>query len=89
MCEIQKDQIISCQLAFVTIGDIDYNENIEIVLKMIRESGLRYNIGETSTLIKGNSKKLFFLLNKICSEMQCKNYLLNISISNICGCNLK
>jgi len=87
MCKIQKDQIISCQLAFVTIGDIDYNENIEIVLKMIKESGLSYNIGETSTLIKGNSENIIFLLNKICSEMQCKNYLLNISISNICGCN--
>ena len=86
MCEIQKEKIISCQLNFVTIGDTDYNKNIDNVLKLIETSGLNYNIGEMSTIIKGNPQKIFLLLNKICYEMQDKNFLINISISNICGC---
>jgi uncharacterized protein YqgV (UPF0045/DUF77 family) len=86
MCEIQKSKVISCQLNFITIGDAEYNKNIEFVLELIKKSGLHCNIGEMSTIIKGDSDKVFFLLNKICSEMQNKKFIMNISISNICGC---
>lgn len=87
MCKIQEEQIISCQLAFITIGDIDYGKNIEAVLELIKKSGLYFTIGETSTVIKGNCEKVFFLLNKICLEMYSKKFIINISISNTCGCN--
>jgi uncharacterized protein YqgV (UPF0045/DUF77 family) len=87
MCEIQKEQMISCQLAFITIGDIDYGKNIEFVLELIKKSGLYFDIGEISTVIKGNCEKVFSLLNKICLEIQNKKFLMNISISNVCGCN--
>jgi len=86
MCEIQEDNIISCQLTFITIGDMNYNDNINNVLEQIKESGLDFKIGEMSTIIKGNRDKIFLLINKICSEMKNHKYLINISISNICGC---
>jgi len=87
MCEIQKEQMISCQLSFITIGDIEYTKNIETVLEIIKNSGLYFNTGETSTLIKGSSDKVLSLVNKICSEMQTKYFLMNIALSNLCGCN--
>jgi uncharacterized protein YqgV (UPF0045/DUF77 family) len=83
--EIQEEQLISCQLTFITIGDIDYNENIGFVLELIKKSDLYFNIGETSTVIMGNCEKIFRLLNKICFEMRSKRFLMNISISNTCG----
>lgn len=89
MCKISEEQIISCQLTFITIGDLEYEANIEIVLEMIKESGLSYCIGETSTVIKGNNEKMFILLNKISCEMKNINYFMNISISNTCGCKIK
>ena len=87
MCEIPEDNIISCQLSFITIGDIDYDKNIKIVLGIIKEFGLDFKINEMSSIVKGSRDKIFALLNKICSEMNEQKYLVNISISNTCGCD--
>jgi uncharacterized protein YqgV (UPF0045/DUF77 family) len=78
--------MICCQLSFITVGDAEYNKNIEFALALIENSGLTSYTGEMSTLIKGDCDEVFLLLNKICSEMQNKNFIMNLTVSNVCGC---
>ncbi|GHT87816.1 hypothetical protein FACS1894137_15540 [Spirochaetia bacterium] len=86
MCEVSEKIIVSCQLSFITLGDIDYHEDIQKVITIIEKSNLNYTIGQMSTIIKGDSLKVMNLINTICYAMKDKEYLINMSLSNICGC---
>ena len=53
------------------------------------QSGLEYNVGAMSTLVRGEKDKLFKLLEEIYAKMdeECK-FVITAKISNICGCEL-
>lgn len=85
MCAMEK--VISCQLSFIPIGDMDYLNHIKIVLDIVKESNLDYIIGEMSTYIKGESEKVFELIQNIFTKMSnIVSFTMDIKLSNICGC---
>lgn len=87
MCEIQQKGMISCQLSFYPLGRADYLPPIEEVLSLIKNSGLKYKVGETSTLIIGAPGQMFSLLQNVTERMDksgCK-FAMSASISNVCG----
>ena len=88
MCPLAKRGIVSCQIAYLPIGTVDYSDEVHDVLEIIKESGLEYNVDIMSTTIRGESDIVFKLIKKIHSEMSGKNYnfTMNILLSNICGC---
>lgn len=86
MCEVSEKVIVSCQLSFITLGDSEYNKNIQDVINIIRKSDINYTVGQMSTTIKGDVLTVMNLINTICHIMKDKEYLINMSISNICGC---
>jgi uncharacterized protein YqgV (UPF0045/DUF77 family) len=86
MCEVSKEIIVSSQLSFITFGDSDYNNDIQKVINIIEESKLDYTVGRMSTIIKGDILAVMNLVNTICCVMNDKKYLINMSISNVCGC---
>ncbi|MCK9217851.1 MAG: thiamine-binding protein [Firmicutes bacterium] len=83
-----KRGIVSCQITYLPIGTVDYPDEVNDVLEIIKESGLEYNVDIMSTTIRGESDIVFNLIKKIHSEMSGKNYnfTMNILLSNICGC---
>lgn len=88
MCTVEKGDIVSCQLSFLPIGSEEYLDEIDKVLNLIKATGLKYNIDILSTTIVGDSNKILDLINRIHKEMSfggC-NYMMNIIISNVCGC---
>jgi uncharacterized protein YqgV (UPF0045/DUF77 family) len=88
MREVPKKMTISCQLAFVSLGDPAYLNSVQEALNLIEASGLECTIGPMSTVIKGNLSTILELLNTICSAMKDKQFLINLSLSNTCGCEI-
>ncbi len=88
MCSMEKRDIISCQIAYFPIDSQNYSDDIKEVLNLIKISGLEYNIGDMSTIIKGEPERVMDLINNIHSRMSSegRNYTMSIMISNICGC---
>jgi uncharacterized protein YqgV (UPF0045/DUF77 family) len=86
MCEVSEKVTVSCQLSFITLGDRDYNKNIQDVINIIEKSNINYTVGKMSTTVKGDVLTVMNLINTICYAMKDKKYLINMSISNICGC---
>jgi uncharacterized protein YqgV (UPF0045/DUF77 family) len=86
MCPLEK--IISCQLSFIPIQSKNYLLDVEMVLDRIKDSGLEYNVGEMSTVIKGNKAKVLNLISDIYDMMslQC-SFVIDMRLSNVCGCN--
>lgn len=79
---------LSSQIAYFPIDSQNYLNDIREVLNLIKSSGLEYNIGDMSTIIKGEPEKVMDLINNIHGRMSSggRNYTMNIMISNICGC---
>jgi len=86
MCELQKKNMISCQLSYYPIATLEYKVAIDKVIKIIEDSGINYEVSGTGTVILGESEKVFLVLEKIVSQMKENKFVLNISVSNICGC---
>lgn len=87
MCEIHKGNVISAQLSFYPLNEIDCLVSIDKVLKIIDQSGLDYNAGDMSTVIKGERENVFNLIKDITYTMDdegCK-FSMNVIISNFCG----
>ncbi len=86
MCPV--DETLSCEIVFLPIGTLEYRETINRVLEMIKESSIHSEVGAMSTTVKGEGRRIWELLSRICDEMgpQCK-FLMDLKISNVCGCN--
>lgn len=82
--------MISCQLSYYPLATTRVNEEVKEVLKIIAASDLQYEAGAMSTIVFGESSKIFLLLEEITSKMNRQDfkYALSISISNLCNCNL-
>jgi len=78
--------MISCGLAYYPIGKVEYEEEINKVIQIIKDAGIAYEVNEMSTVIKGESELVFSVLKKITNEMTETKFVLNLSISNTCGC---
>ena len=79
---------IACQFSFCPVGVEGYSSEIDRVLELISDSALHVDIGPMSTIVQGDSGAVLGLIEKII-DMQAKsglNYIMNITISNICGC---
>jgi len=85
MCEISEG-MISCQLAYLPMGDTQYMAQIDTVIALIKESNARYEIREGSSMLKGSSSDIFALLQKIVAAKRDSAFVINASISNVCGC---
>ena len=85
MCEISKS-MISCQLAYLPMGDTKYMAQIDTVLALIKESSVQYEIREGSSMLKGAPTDIFALLQKIVETKKDSAFVINASISNVCGC---
>jgi uncharacterized protein YqgV (UPF0045/DUF77 family) len=83
MCKM--DKVVSYELAFLPIQSEDYIKDVDKVLKIISDSGLKHTVGTLSTTVSGNSGELFKLAEEIYNHMnnQCK-FKFDIRISNIC-----
>lgn len=79
---------VSCQLSFITLGDVEYNKNIQGAINLIEKSGLDTTVGQMSTLIKGDLHTITALLEALCRTMEEKHFLITMSISNTCGCEM-
>lgn len=92
MCEVQKRElitnpIVSCQLSFYPLGEVDFLPFIDTVIAIIQNSGLPYTVNDMSTIISGESAQVFTLLQTITNTMhaqQC-SFSMNITFSNTCG----
>ncbi len=84
MCAVEK--MIACQVSFIPVGNQDYNADITKVLKIIRKSGLQYQIGVMSTVVQSSEENIFRLLRNMFLTMDpiC-SFVMDIRISNVCG----
>jgi uncharacterized protein YqgV (UPF0045/DUF77 family) len=87
MCEVREEVRVSCQLSFITLGYGDYNRHIQDAINIIEKSNLDYTVGPMSTIVKGDLSKVMNLINTVCNVMRDKEYIINMAISNICGCD--
>ncbi|OPL14984.1 MAG: hypothetical protein AVO34_00255 [Firmicutes bacterium ML8_F2] len=87
---MEDQTIISCQFSYYPLATTGVNEEVKEVLKIIVASDLQYETGAMSTIVFGESSKIFSLLEEIASKMnrQGFKYALSISISNLCNCHL-
>ncbi|QQK08533.1 YkoF family thiamine/hydroxymethylpyrimidine-binding protein [Miniphocaeibacter halophilus] len=81
MCEIQEEKLISCQLSFYPLGKDKVNTEVEKVLELVVESDLDYNIGDMSTVLKGETSKIYDLLERI-TNITNSDFTMVITISN-------
>ena len=88
MCIMEKDRMMSCQIAYFPIGTVDYLMDIEKVLELIKSYQVKHEIGVLSTTIQGTKENVFKLIQDIYDTMDEQNcrFTINISLSNTCGC---
>ncbi len=87
---MENKKIISCQISFYPLNTIKVNEEVKEVLKIIDESGLRYESNALSTIVYGNVSDVYSLLEDITIKMD-KNeneFAISLNISNSCGCEI-
>lgn len=82
---------IACQLSFYPLQTEEMIPNIDRVLELIKESGLNYETGSMSTIIRGKSADVYALLQTITDTMGMQDetgtlFTMHMTISNICGC---
>jgi uncharacterized protein YqgV (UPF0045/DUF77 family) len=85
MCSL--DKIAACEISFLPLQSGDGNANVDKVIELIEQSGLEYNVGVMSTLVRGEKEKVFKLLEEIYAKMdeECK-FVIAAKISNLGGC---
>lgn len=79
---------VACQFSFCPIGSTEHNREVGRVVEMIESSGLYCEVGSMSTIIRGEAGEVFALLERI-SIVQAqagKRYIMNLAVSNSCGC---
>ena len=75
------------QISFAPLAAADIDSLVNEVLEMIESSGMKHETGAMSTILWGSPVNLANIIEKIQSKMNGKtNYILDIRISNACGC---
>ena len=68
-----EEHWLSCQLTFCPLGSETFLDEIEEALEIIRQSGLEYEIGSMSTIVKGPGSEVLALLEET-TNVQFKIY---------------
>jgi uncharacterized protein YqgV (UPF0045/DUF77 family) len=86
VCSLEKT--MTCELSFLPIQAEDYSSEVKKVLSMIKNSGLEHIVGDMSTTVRGDPQTVWSLVEAIYDSMftQCR-FVLDIRVSNVCGCN--
>ena len=82
-----EEHWLSCQLTFCPLGSETFLDEIEEALEIIRQSGLEYEIGSMSTIVKGPGSEVLALLERIAVTMDergCR-FSMPATLSNLCG----
>ncbi|MDF9825887.1 uncharacterized protein YqgV (UPF0045/DUF77 family) [Breznakia sp. PF5-3] len=88
MRKVSNESFISCQISFYPLGKKAYTSDIDKVLSLIQHSELSSEITDMATVIKGTSEEVYALLQKITTLMKDTSFVMNVTISNTCGCIL-
>jgi uncharacterized protein YqgV (UPF0045/DUF77 family) len=73
-------------MSFYPLGTERIDETVNEVLKIIESSGLRHQICHMSTTLWGNPSQITQLIERIITSMNQTRFVLQITISNYCGC---
>ena len=65
-----EEHWLSCQLTFCPLGSETFLDEIEEALEIIRQSGLEYEIGSMSTIVKGPGSEVLALLERAAPDIQ-------------------
>lgn len=84
MCAVSKEPVISCQLSFYPLGREDYLADIDAVLRLVEQSGLRHTVGGMATTVTGRANDVFALLHQIAATARCP-FSMPLLLSNTCG----
>ncbi|RBP97806.1 hypothetical protein CRD60_04210 [Bifidobacterium aemilianum] len=81
---------ISCQISLYPLGQADYNGPVDQVLDLVRASGLEAETNGMATIVRGESGRVFKLLEAVDARMadQGIRYVCTSTLSNVCGCPL-
>lgn len=87
---MEEGRIIACQLSYIPVQSPDINKELGQVLEIIKVHFPNCEIGEFSTIVKGTARKVLQLINSLIEKMDQKGSKFNIqiSLSNICGCEI-
>lgn len=86
MSDVEKVNCARISFAPLIVEDIE--SSVNQVLDIIESSGLKFEIGAMDTLVWGSPRDISNLIEKIQFEMLGKvKYILDIRISNTCGCS--
>ena len=82
----KMDQIVTSQISFLPLEDQQVNLSVNNILKIIKNSGLKYRVGLLSTEITGNKESVMKLINEIVEySINHAQFVIDIKISNVCG----
>ncbi|MDI6863533.1 MAG: YkoF family thiamine/hydroxymethylpyrimidine-binding protein [Pseudothermotoga sp.] len=77
---------LSCQMSFYPLGTERIDETVNEVLKIIESSNLKHQISHMSTTLWGKPSQITQLIEKIITSMDQTRFVLQVTISNHCGC---
>lgn len=81
------NRVTACELSFIPMGNSGGSVPVHKVLGLIQDSGLAYESGAMSTLVRGPRHKVFELLEDIYVVMDTEyKFVMTTKISNACGC---
>ena len=81
------DRKIACQMSYLPLGTENIEEKVEKILYILRNSGLEFKIGSFATEIKGSKARVFSLIKDIFEIAETEGqFVLELKLSNICGC---
>ena len=81
------EKIVSCQISYTPMGVEDISERVEKILQVVKNSSLEYKVSSFATEVKGTETKIFSLIRKVYDAAIVEgHFILDIKISDICGC---
>jgi uncharacterized protein YqgV (UPF0045/DUF77 family) len=81
------DRKIACQISYLPLGTENIEEKVEKILHIIRNSGLEFKVNSFATEIKGSKAEVFSLIEDIFETAETESqFVLDLKLSNICGC---
>ena len=82
----QTDPSLSCQISYLPLGTDQTSAYVNEIIKLIADSGLDHEVGAFATVIGGKHSALLALIADILQVASRCNFVLDIRISNTCGC---
>jgi uncharacterized protein YqgV (UPF0045/DUF77 family) len=81
------DKMVACQISYIPLKTENIDEKVEKILYIIRNSGLGFKIGSFATEIKGPKAEVFSAIKDIFEVAETEGqFVLELKLSNICGC---